>query len=165
MEDNELKNLALELMSNYCIRSGGKEFNLVEIEFYRRDEEGTYKRKWKERLFYHYSGLDICLEHKGTFWGVLVRSVEVNGTFIGGPLKVKNVILNSMTYESPTFIELAKPKKITLNDISSSTRIGFSEQTKQYRFVITEIEKEYMAHNKERHTISYKKNIKQLDLQ
>lgn len=39
MEDYELKNLASELMSNHCIKSGGKEFNLVEIEFYRRDEE------------------------------------------------------------------------------------------------------------------------------
>ena len=82
-------------MSKYCIQVDDKEFHLTEIEFYKEGEACTYKRVWEEgRLFYHYSGIDIMRKYGDENWGVLVRSVEGDGTFIGGPLKLKDALLN-----------------------------------------------------------------------
>lgn len=164
--DEKLKDLACNLMNNYCISAGGKNFNFVEIEFYHWKQDGTYKRNWKNEkfLYYHYSGMDICLEYQGDRWGVLIRSVEVDKTFIGGPMKVKNIILNTMTTETPRFAQLENPNKINKEMIDSSPRIGFKEQTQEYRFVIKEKETEYMPRNKD-NSIRYKNTIEDLSLE
>lgn len=163
--DEELKDLACHLMNNFCIRAGGKDFHFVEIEFYHWKQDGTYPRNWKDKeLFYHYSGMDICYEYKGDFWGILIRSVEVDNTFIGGPMKVKNIILNTMTTEVPRFTSSKNPNVIKMEMIDSSPRIGFKEQTQKYRFAIKEKETAYMPHNKD-NSIKYRNTLKNLYLE
>lgn len=167
MED-KLKEWACNLMNNYCISVGDKKFHFVELEFYHWKQDGTYPRNWEDgKLFYHYSGIDIMRNfrdaNKEDYWGVLIRSVEVNNTFIGGPMKVKNIILNTMTTEAPLFTQLADPKTINKEEIDSSPRIGFKEQTQKYRFVIKEKETD-MPRNKD-NSIRYKNTITDLNLE
>lgn len=106
--DGELSRIANILMNEYCIDNGAHQYRPIEIEFYIYDkdkhaDEHVYKRDKKNAgvLFYHYSGMDICLGScldKGQFGGILIRALErEDGLMFGGPLVCLNEVLNTAT--------------------------------------------------------------------
>lgn len=112
--DTCFKRIAEELLKNYCINCGGKEFYLAEIEFYYYQSNSidkmndrwnmvTYARTGKNagELFYHLSGVDICFKSSyekgsGQFGGILIRSViDEDNKLVTGPLNCKDLLLNA----------------------------------------------------------------------
>ena len=132
--------IANNLMNNYCIKCGGKEYYFAEIEFYYYREEDkkmfeekkeknwedvTYPRKSNAGdLFYHLSGIDICFESDlekqdkggklGYGGGILIRAiVNANDSqkLIVGPLTCKDEILNACEGEKMPSLEPASKKR------------------------------------------------------
>ncbi len=130
--------IAEELMNNYCIKCGEKEFYFAEIEFYYyRDkdkvlfeekkknwEDVTYPRKANAGdLFYHLSGIDICFESDlriekkektGYGGGILIRAIVAAKDpqeLIVGPLTCKDKILNACEGKEMPSLEPASKKR------------------------------------------------------
>lgn len=104
--------IAEELMCNYVIQKGGRQYVIVEIEFYYYSPEHrdviTYPRKMEAgRWFFHQSGVDLTfnsfdieqlvegkfkLGENARFGGVLIRGLRRldNGDYIFGPQKCVN---------------------------------------------------------------------------
>ena len=66
---NTFQSIAKNLMCNYVIKKGGKEYAIIEIEFYlytpTHQDFITYPRNLKAgRWFFHQSGVDISFESK-----------------------------------------------------------------------------------------------------
>lgn len=136
--------IAENLMNNYCIKCGNKEYYLAEIEFYyysdkhkeyfeegkKNWEEITYPRKTNVGdLFYHLSGIDICFESDlkkdkrgliGYGGGILIRAiVDANDpkNLIVGPLTCKDEILNACEgKEMPSLEPASKKRNIKLSE-------------------------------------------------
>lgn len=97
--------IADALLNNYGIRRGDKTYRFVEIEFYHNltDDVGkniTYKRGYAEScdFFFHNYGVDLCFESTPeSYGGILIRSVECNGEFINGPVKVTDVLFDKFS--------------------------------------------------------------------
>lgn len=112
---NKCKEIAKELIYNFCIDCGTKKYRFAEIEFYYYNgNKSQFREEWNEKtyarnnkkagdLFFHYSGVDICFKSdfkERTFGGILIRSLVEkmdNGKerYITGPLLCVNEILNS----------------------------------------------------------------------
>ncbi len=102
--------IAKNLIHNFFIQCGEKNYYFAEIEFYYYDKN-NYNQKWnwetyprtnKEAgdLFFHYSGVDICFDSsfdEGKFGGILIRSLYdvTEKKYITGPTICANEILNS----------------------------------------------------------------------
>ena len=101
--------IAKNLIHNFYIKCGRKNYFFAEIEFYYYDRDNfnqewnreTYPRTDKKAgdLFFHYSGCDICFDsdfEKGKFGGILIRSLydKTENRYITGPTVCANEILN-----------------------------------------------------------------------
>lgn len=103
--------IANTLFSDYCINCNGKEFYFAEIEFYYY-EKGKWEEEWNKvtyarngfaagDLFYHLSGIDICLEShydetSARFGGILIRAIKKeDNTIVAGPYICKDELLNA----------------------------------------------------------------------
>ena len=110
------KQIAHNLMNNYCIRCWEKDYYFAEIEFYYYKEgefEGplyncTYPRTRNVgKFFWHYSGMDICFEsseEKKYFGGILIRSIKRGSEIIAGPMRCSDEIMNSCDGELPYLV-------------------------------------------------------------
>ena len=132
------KQIAHNLMNNYCIRCWEKDYYVAEIEFYYyREEDKVFfeerKKNWEEityprktnagDLFYHLSGIDICFESDlkkdksgmiGYGGGILIRAiVDANDPqeLIVGPLTCKDKILNACAGKEMPSLEHASTKR------------------------------------------------------
>lgn len=109
--EKKFEEIAKNLIRNFYIQCGEKNYCFAEIEFYYYDSVNynqewnreTYPRKDKKAgdLFFHYSGCDICFdsdfeEGKGKFGGILIRSLydKTENRYITGPTVCANEILN-----------------------------------------------------------------------
>lgn len=138
------KQIAHNLMNNYCIRCWEKDYYFAEIEFYYyREEDKVFfeerKKNWEEityprktnagDLFYHLSGIDICFESDlkkdksgmiGYGGGILIRAiVDANDPqeLIVGPLTCKDKILNACAgKEMPSLEHASKKRNIKLSE-------------------------------------------------
>ena len=107
----------------------------------------TYKRKSDAgKLFWHYSGVDICFQSDETcYGGILIRSMskcdgdDNKPELIAGPLRCANEIANqSILLESTPHIDEIKGKRnISVNNIASTIRQGI-ENADRYK---SELEK------------------------
>lgn len=97
--------IADSLLNNFVIKRGEKEYRFVEIEFYhnKTDDEGkriTYKRDYAKScdFFFHDYGVDLCFEsNPDSYGGILIRSMECNGEFINGPVKVTDRLFDKFS--------------------------------------------------------------------
>ena len=125
--------LAKNLINNYCIKCGEKEYYLAELEFYYYRENDKKERSWEEvtyprethagDLFYHLSGIDICFESNlkkvkggmvGFGGGILIRAIidaKDSQEIIVGPLKCKDEILNACERGTMPRLESALQKR------------------------------------------------------
>ena len=112
----------------------------------------TYKRERDaEKLFWHYSGVDICFQSDETcYGGILIRSMskcdgdEKKAELIAGPLRCANEIANqSINLNSIPRIEEIKGAKrnLSVNIIASTIRQGI-ENTDRYKTDLERIKKE-----------------------
>ena len=100
------KEIVSNLMLNYVITKGDKEYEIIEAEFYyyspSHPDITVYKRHMDGgRFFFHQSGLDITFKsdikningkidsQKSYFGGILIRALRQrdNNMFILGPMK------------------------------------------------------------------------------
>lgn len=112
----KFEGIARQLFENYCILCDEKKFRLAEIEFYFY-KKGEWAANWNKetyarnkragKLFFHYSGCDICFEssyeneEKAEFGGILIRSIIDDNKIIAGPLICKDLFLNTCTNNIP----------------------------------------------------------------
>ena len=97
--------IADALLNNFVIKRGEQEYRFVEIEFYhnKTDDEGkriTYKRDYSKScdFFFHDYGVDLCFEsNPDSYGGILIRSMECNGEFINGPVKVTDRLFDKFS--------------------------------------------------------------------
>jgi hypothetical protein len=132
--DNHCKDIAENLINNYCIRIGiDKCFYLAEIEFYywQKDKwndswnKVTYPRDNKKAgdLFYHNSGIDICFNSsydEKKYGGILIRAIkDQNDVVTAGPLVCCQLILNSCDTEKMPILKRTDERHI---EVKSSIR-------------------------------------------
>lgn len=125
--ENHCKDIAENLINNYCIRIGiDKCFYLAEIEFYywQKDKwnddwnKVTYPRDNKKagELFYHNSGIDICLNSsykEKKYGGILIRAIkDQNDVVTAGPMVCCQLILNSCNTGSMPILERTNERQI-----------------------------------------------------
>lgn len=97
--------IAEALLNNFAIKRGEKEYRFVEIEFYhnKTDDKGkniTYKRDYTHScdFFFHDYGVDLCFEsNPDSYGGILIRSMECNGEFINGPVRVVDKLFDKFS--------------------------------------------------------------------
>lgn len=158
--DTDIKELAKELMNEYCIYNGQYHYRPIEIEFYIYDKDKHadthvyYRNKKAGELFFHYSGMDICFESSSPqpnngnkdvrFGGILIRALERIGSdnqLFGGPLVCMCEIINTAT-------EKCKVEKRPISEsekkdiVPFGQRVGIKEKNKEdtiYRFVRKDI--------------------------
>ena len=138
------RQIAENLFQNFCIRCNETIFYFAEIEFYYYDKDNfnkewnkkTYPRTGKEagKLFFHYSGFDICFESdfkKGVFGGILIRSLfdKTNDRFITGPLLCVNEMLNACS-DSQTWPEIIPTQKEKCEVAEPIGRYGITYEDK-----------------------------------
>ena len=106
-------NIATELLTNYVIRKSGKEYAIVEIEFYfyskTHPDVITYPRTVNVgQWFFHQSGMDLTFESNGNqCGGILIRGIKdlSNGSLFLGPLKCVDELWDCFGAFSPTIDE------------------------------------------------------------
>lgn len=131
---NKCTNIAENLFFNYGIKCGNKTFRLAEIEFYYYKKEDsdinnfdapwnkeTYQRsKDAGKLFFHYSGIDICFQchfdekekdnENGEFGGILIRSLIYEDNegikILAGPSFCANAMLNACDEYMPRLVSV-----------------------------------------------------------
>lgn len=161
---DKIKEFAEYLMSHYCLDNGTDKYQLLEMEIYnddmeynqmtedkKKDKNITYPRVKKALdIFYHYTGLDICFESNGKTHsgGILIRAVKkLDGgedTFIGGPLKLKDTILNEAT--SKIYAKaLNQVLSVELNKPTLRIGVHMGRSTKEWRFVVKGYEKKIIT--------------------
>lgn len=97
--ENTYNSIAMDCFKKYNISRDGKEYELMEIEVYLIDPtkgiDDTFIHKHEdqkgyEKIYTHYSGLDICLgdENKGIYCGVLIRGIKSDTETVYGPGRV-----------------------------------------------------------------------------
>ena len=89
--------IAKNLLNNFVIRKGEKMYRLIEIEFYYNITDTaniTYKRETKAgEWFNHDFGVDLTFKSdKNAYGGILIRSIECNGTFTNGPINSRQLL-------------------------------------------------------------------------
>lgn len=101
--------IAKELLSNYVIRKGNKQYTIIEIEFYLFNKNHpdviTYPRHIDAgHWFFHQSGVDLTFESNGeSFGGILIRGIQdSNGCKILGPLKCVDELWDNFNALTPT---------------------------------------------------------------
>ena len=139
--------IAENLFQNFSIQCGETTFYFAEIEFYYYDKDKfndewnkkTYPRTNKEagKLFFHYSGFDICFESdfkKGVFGGILIRSLydKTNNRFITGPLLCVNEVLNACS-NSPKWPEIIPTQKDSCEIGEPIERYGITYEDKSIK--------------------------------
>lgn len=153
--EERIKDFAEYLMSHYCLDNGTDRYQLLEIEIYnddieynqtpddkKMDKNITYPRVKKALdIFYHYTGLDICFESNGKTHsgGILIRAVKkIDGgenSFIGGPLKLKDTILNEATSQICAK-SLDQALSVELCDPTLRIGVHTGRSKKLWRFVV-----------------------------
>ena len=128
--------IAETIFCNYGIKCGDKIFRFAEIEFYyykkEKDGENNWDADWNKetyprnnnagKLFYHYSGVDICFQcnfedkardnDNGEFGGILIRSLlDGDDKIIAGPLFCANTMLNACNDKMPELVPVTQHKK------------------------------------------------------
>jgi len=137
--------IADALLNNFVIKRGEKEYRFVEIEFYhnKTDDEGkriTYKRGYTKScdFFFHGYGVDLCFESDpDSYGGILIRSMECNGEFINGPVRVTDRLFDKFSsLHTPEDFPLLKSIPVQENNliipVASCRWIKTSK--KEYRF-------------------------------
>jgi hypothetical protein len=81
----EFKDIAEKIFTEYAIKTHDSLFRMIELEFYWNSsshaDNSTYLRKYVDpksgEWFFHYSGVDIALrnEKTGGYGGILIRSI------------------------------------------------------------------------------------------
>lgn len=142
------KDIADQLIHNFCIKCGDKTFYFAEVEFYYYDKN-IFNAKWNREtyprekkgpgeLFFHYSGVDVCFEsvidedHNDVrFGGILIRSLYDidNSIYITGPTVCANEILNNSS-KSKIFpvISYLEGEKNNCEIPSPITRYGIDDE-------------------------------------
>lgn len=87
--------IANELMNDWVIQVGSKQYRIAEIEFYYNSEQhsdpyahGHALQNEKGRWYFHGSGLDLTFGDNGSFGGILIRAIyELKGkNYVYGPI-------------------------------------------------------------------------------
>ena len=123
--------IAMKVFESYSLKRDDEIFELAEIEIYlidplenindifihKNDEQMEH-----EHLYWHYSGVDICLGDKsnGIYCGVLVRGISNKEKTIYGPGRV--------AYEKPTK-DIKRKRLLDIENRSESKHLVFSEQS------------------------------------
>lgn len=110
---------AASLMNNFAIRKGGREYRIVDIEFYHNltddKKKDTIKRVTDScDFFFHNYGFDICFKSdKEQYGGILIRSVKSDDGFINGPGRVADRLFDKFSAVRPPmdFPQLVPLKK------------------------------------------------------
>lgn len=119
--ENAFTEIADALLNNFAIKRGEKEYRFVEIEFYhnRTDDDGkkiTYKRGFAKScdFFFHDYGVDLCFESTpDSYGGILIRSIECDGEFINGPVRVTDRLFDKFSaLHTPEDFPCLKPMAI-----------------------------------------------------
>lgn len=137
--------IADALLNNFVIKRGEKEFRFVEIEFYhnKTDDEGkkiTYKRGYAKAcdFFFHDYGVDLCFEsNPDSYGGILIRSMECNGEFINGPVKVTDQLFDKFSaLHSPEDFPLLKSIPVQDGDhiVPESSCRWIKSSKKEFRY-------------------------------
>lgn len=145
---NKFRQIAQKIFNDYSIKCGDKTFRLAEIEFYYY-KKGVWESEWNTttyyreekdagKLFFHYSGVDICFQSdKNEFGGILIRSlieVDNNGKYMAlhtGPLFCANLMLNSCEKELPI---IKNDHSLDYDDktIKSDLRFGVNKEAQEF---------------------------------
>lgn len=137
--------LADALLNNFVIRRGDKDYRFVEIEFYhnKTDDEGkniTYKRGYAKScdFFFHDYGVDLCFEsNPDSYGGILIRSMECDGEFINGPVRVTDRLFDKFSsLHTPEDFPLLKSIDVQDDNLivpESSSR-WIKSSNKKYRY-------------------------------
>ena len=124
-------NLAMKVFESYSISRDGEIFELAEIEIYLIDplknindmfiHQHADQMKY-EHLYFHYSGVDICLGDKsnGIYCGVLVRGISNEEQTIYGPGRV--------AYERPTK-DIKRQRSLAIKNRIQPENLVFSDQS------------------------------------
>ena len=176
--------MAKMLFENYCIKCEDKVFRFAEIEFYyyRKEESSRYnldapwnketypRNKKAGKLFFHYSGADICFEchfdekeknnDYAIYGGILIRSLRDGNRLLAGPLYCANMMLNSCNEKMP---ELA-PTEHQQCIFCTATRCGISSDKTQEEgkklylcYYLTHVENEELNWQKTSERIAWDK--------
>ena len=143
--------MAKLLFEDYCIKCEDKAFRFAEIEFYyyRKEESSqfnldgpwnkeTYPRnKNAGKLFFHYSGADICFQCHfdekeknndfAIYGGILIRSLRDGNNILAGPLFCANAMLNSCDEKMPELARADHQQCV----FKTTTRYGISSDETQ----------------------------------
>lgn len=146
---NKFRQIAQKMFNDYSIKCGDKTLRLAEIEFYYY-KKGVWENEWNTttyyraekdagKLFFHYSGVDICFQSdKNEFGGILIRSlieVDNNGKYMAlhtGPLFCANLMLNSCEKELPIIIKNDHSLDYDDKTIKSDLRFGVNKETQEF---------------------------------
>ena len=140
MED-KAKEIVSNLMLNYVITKGGKEYEIIETEFYyyspSHQDITVYDRDMDSgRFFFHQSGLDITFKsqierinekidsQKSAFGGILIRALrQMDGkTFILGPINCVNHLWDNFNaLEEPSVSEYPYLRPNSIGNIECIT--------------------------------------------
>ncbi len=101
--------IAQEILTNYVIKKGDKEYAIVEIEFYfyskTHPDVITYPRRVDVgHWFFHQSGVDLTFQSNGDeFGGILIRGIKdlSDGYNFFGPQKCVDVLWDSFNAFNP----------------------------------------------------------------
>ena len=160
-----VEEFAKYLMSHYYLDNGKSRYQLLEIEIYNDDMEYnqapkekkidkniTYPRKTEAlAIFYHYTGLDICFESNGKTHsgGVLIRAVKILGggdeSFIGGPLKLKDALLNEASKQITAECQDQALSVELMDDPTLRIGVHAGRSDKKWRFVVKGYEKQIVT--------------------
>jgi hypothetical protein len=172
-EQSEFKRISKDLMTKWLIKAGGKEYQIVEIEFYYRDQnehKDPYVHQTDEQLtcgkwYFNGFGLDITCGNKDNYiyGGILIRGVKSfdKENYISGPSNVLKELFSqydAFTEEKSIYIIKAdKEFELKSYEPFASKRIGLTKKQEDeknyidvpYRF-LTDINLEHKFKDKER---------------
>ncbi len=143
--------MARYIFERISLQAGAKEYLFTEIEFYYYSPQHKHRDPFckrnpvharetqcpeipSDKLFFHYSGVDICFDNKDRskqeYGGILIRGIKearADGTnFINGPLKTLCRLLNDaqQTGDVRICLKKAKTPRMLEHAPKSSARIG-----------------------------------------
>lgn len=110
--------IAKEILTNYVIKKGSKEYAIIEIEFYFFSKDHpdviTYPRRVDAgQLFFHQSGVDITFQsNEDHFGGILIRGIKdlSDGYLYLGPQKCMDILWDNFNAFNPTMEEFPRLK-------------------------------------------------------
>lgn len=168
----QIDKIANSFFNRGVINNGTESYELLEFEFYidhpNFQDKVTYDRNWKKpgELLYHYSGIDICFaSDTNIMGGILIRSVHKIGVpynegIICGPLKLKDVLLNSASQKLVFTLDSRNNQQNIKFDKTNRINVPYEKENKGYlRFVRKDYHGVIIVDNKkslERLKVNYK---------